>query len=75
MPIDNVRFNDRQIEIARDLELWRRDEALRGLKSWRLKHPINQLVARLIRKQLMRMPRRLEPKQRDAVLQVPVPNF
>ncbi len=33
MPSDHVRFNERRIGIARDLELWRRDEALRGLKA------------------------------------------
>ena len=32
MPSNYVRFIERQIEIARDLELWLRDEALRGLK-------------------------------------------
>ena len=32
MPSDYERFGERLIEIARDLELWRRDEALRGLK-------------------------------------------
>jgi hypothetical protein len=32
-PSDYVRFNERHIEIARDLELRRRDEALRGLKG------------------------------------------
>ena len=33
MPSDYVRFRERQIEVARDLELWRRHETLRGLKG------------------------------------------
>ena len=32
-PNDYVRFNERHIEIVRDLELWRRDEEPRGLKG------------------------------------------
>ena len=33
MPSGNVRFSERQIEIARDLALWWRNEALRGPKG------------------------------------------
>ena len=31
--IEYVRFNERRIKIARDLEQWRRDEALQVLKG------------------------------------------